>query len=85
MRQGLGHPDGDSGVGSRGYLYDKSTGNYTMMKLLNRELTFTINTGSLVCGLNGAFYLVEMDQDGGNNAYPGHEYFAKNGAGYCDA
>ena len=56
-----------------------------MLKLINREIAFTINTGSLVCGLNGAFYLVEMDKDGGNAAYPNQGNSAKNGSGYCDA
>lgn len=55
-----------------------------MLKLLNKELTFTINTSSLVCGLNGAFYLVEMDKDGANAAYPNHGYSAERGVGYCD-
>ena len=56
-----------------------------MFKMLNRELAFTIDTSSLVCGLNGAFYFVEMDKDGGDKAYPNHGYSATNGSGYCDA
>lgn len=38
----------------------------------------------LPCGLNGALYLVEMDEDGGISKYPGNKAGAKYGTGYCD-
>jgi cellulose 1,4-beta-cellobiosidase len=66
-------------------VYDKSTGDFKMLKLLNREITFTIELSTLVCGLNGSFYLVEMDKDGGNAIYPNGGYSALKGAGYCDS
>ena len=37
------------------------------------------------CGLNGALYLVQMDEDGGKCRYPGNKASAKYGTGYRDA
>lgn len=71
-------------VGSRVYLLqdDKS---YQLFKLLNREFAFTVDSSQLGCGLNGAVYFVEMDQDGGTTKYPGNKAGAQYGTGYCDA
>lgn len=35
--------------------------------------------------MNGAIYLVEMDEDGGSSKYPSNKAGAKYGTGYCDA
>jgi len=43
---------------------------YKLFKLKNREFSFDVDVSMLPCGLNGAFYLVEMPKDG---------------TGYCDA
>lgn len=58
-------------------------GNYEMLQLLGKELTFTVDLSTLPCGENGALYLGEMDKTGGRNPFNtgGAEY----GSGYCDA
>lgn len=38
----------------------------------------------LPCGLNGALYFVQMDEDGGLSKYPTNKAGAKYGTGYCD-
>merc|ERR1711971_1093910 len=61
----------DSGnVGSRTYLLAPDEENYYMFYLKNREFTFDVDVSQLPCGLNGALYFVEMDQDGGAAKYP---------------
>lgn len=71
-------------VGSRMYLLDGDD-KYKMFKLLNKEFTFTVNSIDLPCGLNGAIYFVEMEEDGGIKSYPTNKAGAKYGTGYCDA
>ena len=44
---------------------------YKMFKLKNREFTYTVDDSGLGCGLNGALYLVAMDEDGGKSKH-GH-------------
>lgn len=39
--------------------------NYEMLQVLGKEFTFDVDVSNLPCGLNGALYLVSMDQDGG--------------------
>ena len=58
---------------------------YEMFHLKNREFTFDVDVSNLPCGLNGALYFVEMDQDGGLSEYPTNKAGAKYGTGYCDA
>merc|ERR1711879_47528 len=58
---------------------------YQMFKLKNKEFTFTVDDSQLDCGLNGALYFVQMDQDGGSSKYSGNKCGAKYGTGYCDA
>merc|ERR1712048_1470041 len=70
-------------VGSRTYLLDSSKEKYEMFKLKNREFTFDVDVSNLPCGLNGALYFVQMDQDGGKAKYGNAG--AKYGLGYCDA
>jgi len=71
-------------VGSRLY-YLESDSSYKMWKLVNKEFTFTVDNSNLDCGLNGALYFVEMQQDGGMSEYPTNKCGAKYGTGYCDA
>ncbi|PSR70566.1 hypothetical protein PHLCEN_2v13605, partial [Hermanssonia centrifuga] len=73
-----------SNVGSRVYLMQDAT-NYELFKLLNQEFTFDVDMSNLPCGLNGALYLVQMDQDGGMAKYPNNKAGAKFGTGYCDS
>jgi len=71
-------------IGSRVYLMQDDT-NYQMFQLKNKEFTFDVDVSNLPCGLNGALYFVEMDQDGGASKYPANKAGAKYGTGYCDA
>jgi cellulose 1,4-beta-cellobiosidase len=48
----------------------KGSDSYVMLKLAGQEFTFSTDVSKLPCGLNGALYFVEMQQDGGKNAYP---------------
>ncbi|KAG4440143.1 hypothetical protein IFR05_004352 [Cadophora sp. M221] len=57
-------------------------GKYVLMNLLNQELSVDVDTSTLPCGENGAFYLSEMAADGsGGSGGSG----AGSGKGYCDA
>ena len=56
-----------------------------MFHLKNREFSFDVDVSKMPCGLNGALYFVQMDQDGGKAKYSGNEGGAKYGTGYCDA
>jgi len=76
----------DSGnVGSRTYLLAPDEENYYMFYLKNREFTFDVDVSQLPCGLNGALYFVEMDEDGGKGRFPTNKAGASFGTGYCDA
>ncbi|EJD00164.1 uncharacterized protein FOMMEDRAFT_136243 [Fomitiporia mediterranea MF3/22] len=70
-------------IGSRVYLMADQS-NYQMFKLKNQEFTFDVDMSNLPCGLNGALYFVEMDQDGGLSRFSGNKAGAKYGTGYCD-
>eukprot|EP01133_Synstelium_polycarpum_P011953 gene11953-13929_t len=71
-------------IGSRTYLMaDEST--YQLFHLLDQEFTFDVDSSHLPCGINGALYLVSMDEDGGSSKYPTNKAGAKYGTGYCDA
>ena len=70
-------------VGSRSYLLQGN--NYRMFKLLNKEISFEVDVSTLQCGMNGAVYLVQMDQDGGMRRNPRNQAGAAYGTGYCDA
>lgn len=73
-------------VGSRTYLMAAgSTTKYQMLKLLNQEFTFDVDVSNLPCGLNGALYFSEMDEDGGMARFSTNKAGAKYGTGYCDA
>jgi cellulose 1,4-beta-cellobiosidase len=71
-------------IGSRLYLMASET-KYQMFKLLNQEFTFDVDVSKLPCGLNGALYLVSMDEDGGTSKHPTNKAGAKFGTGYCDS
>jgi cellulose 1,4-beta-cellobiosidase len=58
---------------------------YEMFKLLGKEFTFTVDVSTLPCGVNGALYFVDMQEDGGLSEYEGNKAGAKYGVGYCDA
>ena len=66
------HGPYSTNVGSRTYLMD-SDSTYMMFKLKNKEFTFDVDVSNLPCGLNGALYFVEMDQDGGLSKYPSNK------------
>ncbi|KAF2710387.1 glycoside hydrolase family 7 protein [Pleomassaria siparia CBS 279.74] len=70
-------------IGSRTYLM-ASDSKYQMFKLLNKEFSFDVDVSNLPCGLNGALYLIEMDEDGGTGRFPTNKAGAKYGTGYCD-
>lgn len=70
-------------IGSRLYLM-ASDSKYQMFKLLNQKFSFDVDVSNLPCGLNGALYLVEMDEDGGMAKYSTNKAGAKYGTGYCD-
>jgi cellulose 1,4-beta-cellobiosidase len=71
-------------IGSRVYLLASET-KYKMFQLLNREFSMDVDVSNLPCGLNGAVYFVEMEEDGGMSSYPTNKAGAKYGTGYCDA
>merc|ERR1719295_1097018 len=72
-------------VGSRTYLVAADGQNYQMFYLKNKEFTFDVVVSELPCGLNGALYFVEMDEDGGVEKYETNSAGAPFGTGYCDA
>ena len=71
-------------VGSRVYLM-ASDSKYRMFNVLNKELAFDVDVSKLPCGLNGAVYFSEMDEDGGMARFSGNKAGAKYGTGYCDS
>lgn len=71
-------------IGSRVYLL-RDDNNYQLFKLKNHEFTFTTDVSNLPCGLNGALYFVEMEEDGGKSKHPLAKPGAQYGMGYCDA
>ena len=67
----------------RVYLLNEAEDKYEMLKLTGMEFTFDVDVTKLPCGMNGALYLSEMEEEGGlselNTAGPAY------GTGYCDA
>ena len=74
-----------SNVGSRTYLMAPNNKDYQMFHLKNKEFTFDVDVSNLPCGVNGALYFVEMDQDGGLSEYANNKAGAAYGTGYCDS
>lgn len=58
---------------------------YQMFKLKNKEFSIDVDDANIGCGLNGAVYFVEMDEDGGKSKYQDNKAGAEFGTGYCDA
>ncbi len=58
---------------------------YRLFNLLNKEFTMDVDVSKLPCGLNGAVYFSEMDEDGGLSRFEGNKAGAKYGTGYCDS
>lgn len=73
----------NTNVGSRVYLLETES-TYHSFNLKNQEFTFDVDMSQLPCGLNGALYFVEMDNDGGSARFPTNKAGAKYGTGYCD-
>ncbi|TVY84651.1 Endoglucanase [Lachnellula suecica] len=67
----------------RVYLLAPDEEKYEMLYLTGNEFSFDVDVSKLPCGMNGALYLDEMEEDGGkstlNTAGPAY------GTGYCDA
>ena len=62
-----------------------SDSKYRLFNLLNKEFTMDVDVSNLPCGLNGAVYFSEMDEDGGMSRFEGNKAGAKYGTGYCDS
>ncbi|KAF2017996.1 glycoside hydrolase family 7 protein [Aaosphaeria arxii CBS 175.79] len=75
---------GKYGVASpRIYLLAENKEKYEMLQLTGQEISFDVDVSKLPCGMNGAFYLSEMKEDGGRSKLnPGGATW---GTGYCDA
>ncbi|KAK7511924.1 cellobiohydrolase I [Phyllosticta citriasiana] len=72
-------------VGARVYLLaPNSDDKYNLFKLKNKEFTFDVDVSGLPCGINGALYFTEMEEDGGKSKYKTNECGAKYGTGYGD-
>ncbi|TPX08585.1 uncharacterized protein E0L32_009924 [Thyridium curvatum] len=79
-------PNGDGSyrvVTPRAYLLDAAGRDYEPMRLLNAEFSFDVDLSRLVCGMNGALYMGEMDLTGGRSEM--NPAGAAYGTGYCDA
>lgn len=65
------------------YLLAEDDQKYEMIKLTGQEFTFDVDVSKLPCGMNGALYLSEMEEDGGlSELNTGGAHY---GTGYCDA
>ncbi|KAF2262148.1 glycoside hydrolase [Lojkania enalia] len=72
------------GVASpRLYLLAEGEKKYEMLKLTGQEFSFDVDVSKLPCGMNGALYLSEMEENGGQSAL--NQGGAAYGTGYCDA
>ena len=73
----------ETAVSPRVYLLDPTGKNYESLKLLNQEISFTVDVSNLPCGMNGALYMSEMSMSGGRSKL--NPAGATYGTGYCDA
>ncbi|KAI1084173.1 glycoside hydrolase family 7 protein [Whalleya microplaca] len=71
--------EGD-GEGEKG---EGEGGNYAVLHLRNQEISFDVDVSKLVCGMNGAMYLAEMNATGARSAL--NPAGAAYGTGYCNA
>lgn len=84
MNQYVKLPNGTyESAGPRAYLLDVGEKDYELFKMLNMEITVDVDVSKLVCGMNGALYLTEMEATGGRNRL--NPAGASYGTGYCDA
>ncbi|KAI1480255.1 glycoside hydrolase family 7 protein [Daldinia eschscholtzii] len=67
----------------RVYLLDAEGDDYEILRLKNQEISFDVDVSKLICGMNGAMYLAEMNQTGARSAL--NPAGARYGTGYCDA
>ncbi len=75
-------PDGTIAA-PRIYLLAEDEENYESLQLLNQEIAFDVDVSNLPCGMDGSFYLSEMEASGGRSLLnPGAAVY---GTGYCDA
>lgn len=75
---------GKNGVSSpRIYLLAEGEQKYEIIKLTGNEFSFDVDVSKLPCGMNGALYMSEMEESGGQSKLnPGGAAY---GTGYCDA
>ena len=83
LRQYLNINGTETEVSPRLYLLDPTGREYALLKLLNQEVSFTVDVSNLPCGMNGALYLSAMDASGGRSQL--NPAGATYGTGYCDA
>ncbi|KAF3769759.1 family 7 glycoside hydrolase [Cryphonectria parasitica EP155] len=84
MNQFIKLPNGTyDSVGPRVYLLDIGEEDYELFQMLDMEISFDVDLSKLVCGMNGALYLTEMEASGGRSAL--NPAGASYGTGYCDA
>jgi len=83
LRQYLNVDGTEEEVSPRVYLLDPSGRDYEVLKLLNQEISFTVDVSNLPCGMNGALYLTSMEASGGRSQL--NPAGATYGTGYCDA
>ena len=83
LRQYLDINGTETEVSPRVYLLEPNGRDYDLLKLLNQEISFTVNVSNLPCGMNGALYMSAMDGDGGRSSL--NPAGATYGTGYCDA
>ncbi|KAI2465664.1 glycoside hydrolase family 7 protein [Annulohypoxylon bovei var. microspora] len=67
----------------RVYLLDEDGEDYEVLLLKNAEISFDVDVSKLVCGMNGALYVTEMNATGARSAL--NPAGARYGTGYCDA
>ncbi|KAI0118579.1 glycoside hydrolase family 7 protein [Hypoxylon sp. NC0597] len=70
-------------VSPRVYLLDAQGEDYEVLFVKKGELSFDVDVSKLVCGMNGALYLAEMNKTGARSAL--NPAGARYGTGYCDA
>lgn len=75
--------DDGTQVTPRVYLLTEEEDKYEMLKLTGQEFSFDVDVSTLPCGMNGALYLSEMEEDGGLSEL--NTGGAAYGTGYCDA
>ncbi|KAI5918555.1 family 7 glycosyl hydrolase [Camillea tinctor] len=89
LRQYMEREDGSvERVSPRVYLLDdqeeeEGERNYEMLFLKSQEISFDVDVSKLVCGMNGALYLAEMNETGARGGL--NPAGARYGTGYCDA